>query len=220
MSATLSAILHWWNLLFLVPVALAGLLLLMSALTGMGGGDADADTSHGDTSHGDAETDVDSDTDHGPSLSDMLRSFGVGVVPVSLLTQAFLLFFGICGLIANRSFDVQARPEGRIGIAVIVALAAGLVITALFGAVMRRFFPDEEPATGGKDLVARSGRVIFEVTDGGGTVQVRDSGGTLHQLAARVSQGNEPIAAGRAVLIVAQDKESGHFLVEESPFSE
>jgi Na+-transporting methylmalonyl-CoA/oxaloacetate decarboxylase gamma subunit len=217
MSATLSEILHWWNLMFLVPIALAVLLLLISATTGMGDGDAEADTSSG---HTEADADADSDTDHGPSLSDALRSFGVGVVPVSLLTQAFLLFFGVWGLSANRFFRVAEQPEGRVWLALLVALVVGAVTTALFGAVMRRFFPDEEPATGGKDLVARSGRVIFEITDTGGTVQVRDAGGTLHQLAARVGPGADPIPAGRAVLMVAQDKESGHFLVEESPFSE
>lgn len=217
MSATLSAILQWWNLLFLVPIALAGLLLLMSALTGMGDGDVEADTSSSDA---ETDTDADSEGEDGHSWSDSLRSVGIGIVPFSLLAQAFLLFFGICGLIANRSFQVDSQPSGRVWLAVIAALVAGAVITALFGAVMRRFFPDEEATTGGKDLVTRSGRVVFEVTDGGGTVQVRDAGGTLHQLAARVSQGAEPISAGRAVLIVAQDKESGHFLVEESPFSE
>ncbi|MBC8134599.1 MAG: DUF1449 family protein [Fibrella sp.] len=217
MGATLSAMLHWWNLLFLVPIALAGLLLLMSAVTGVGDGDVEADASSGDT---EADADADHDTDHGPSLSDALRSFGVGVVPVSLLAQAFLLFFGVWGLTANRLFAVGSQPEGRVWLALLVAVGGGAVTTALFGAVMRRFFPAEEPATGGKDLVARSGRVVFEVTDGGGTVQVRDAGGTLHQLAARVLPGAETIPTGRMVLIVAQNKESGHFLVEESPFSE
>ncbi|MBC7806050.1 MAG: DUF1449 family protein [Akkermansiaceae bacterium] len=217
MSATLSAMLHWWNLLFLVPIALAGLLLLMSAVTGMGDGDVEADAHSGDT---ETDADADNDTDHGPSFSDALRGVGVGVVPVSLLTQSFLLFFGICGLIANRSFEVETRPESRVWLTLVVAVIAGAVITALFGAVMRRFFPSEQAATGGKDLIARSGRVVFEVTDQGGTVQVRDAGGTLHQLAARVAPGEQPIPTGRAVLMVVQNKESGYFLVEESPFSE
>jgi hypothetical protein len=137
MSATLSEILHWWNLMFLVPIALAVLLLLISATTGMGDGDAEADTSSG---HTEADADADSDTDHGPSLSDALRSFGVGVVPVSLLTQAFLLFFGVWGLSANRFFRVAEQPEGRVWLALLVALVVGAVTTALFGAVMRRFF--------------------------------------------------------------------------------
>lgn len=129
MSATLAEILHWWNLLFLVPIALAVLLLLMSALTGMGDVEADAPS-------GNHETDVDNDSDHAPSFTDSLRSFGVGVAPVSLLTQAFLLFLGIWELTANRIFTVGLHPEGRTWIALLVAVITGVITTALFGSAV------------------------------------------------------------------------------------
>lgn len=217
MNATISAMLNWWNLLFLVPIVLAGLLLLLSAVTGLGDTDIEADVASSDT---EADTDTDSETD-GSSLSDTLRSLGVGVVPVSLLLQAFLLFFGVWGLTANRFLNVDVYPELRIWLALPLALIGGAATTALFGAVARRFFPTEEAApTSGNDLIARSGRVVFTVTEQGGTVQVRDAGGTLHQVSAGIAPGADPIPAGRMVLLLAKDKETGHFLVEESPFTE
>ena len=150
----------------------------------------------------------------------MLRSLGVGVVPVSLLMQTFLLFFGVWGLAANRFLNVASHPELRVWLALLLALVGGAATTALFGTVARRFFPAEEATTRNDDLVARSGRVVFTVTEQGGTVQVRDAGGTLHQVAAGIAPGAEPIPAGRVVLILAKDKETGQFLVEESPFTE
>jgi len=228
MGATISDLLNWWNVLFLVPIALAVLLLLVSAGTGLGDADGAGDAA-GAADHevsadtGDTDADADGDAADGEAdhpLAGALRAFGVGAVPISLLLQAFLLFFGIWGLAANRLLSVAAQPDSRVWPALGLALVGGLVTAGGLGALGRRFLPKDGPATGSKDLLARTGRVVFAVDDDGGTVQVRDSGGTLHQVPARHGPGAETIPAGRAVLIVARDKETGVFTVEESPFEE
>lgn len=222
MEAMLSEISKWWNVVFLVPIVLAALLLLLSAVTGLGEG---ADGTH--EMHTDAASDTSGthgeggDNDSSHPLGDILRSVGVGgAVPISLLLQAFLLFFGVWGLCANRVLSVATSPEGRLWGALAIALVGATVAAAGLGALARRYLAADGPATAGKDLIARSGRVIFTVTDEGGTIQVRDAGGTLHQVAARVTAGTEPIEAGRAVLLIGQDQQTGAFTVEESPFSE
>jgi membrane protein implicated in regulation of membrane protease activity len=205
--AALQELSAWWNLLFLLPMAVSVVLLLISGLGGMG--EADTDTDH-DTDH--------SDADDSP-LADALRHLGVGAVPLSLLAQAFLLFFGVAGLATNRLFMVSANPERNVWASVAVALFLGLVGAFVLGALGRRFLPTEGPALANRDLISRTGRVVFAVTENEGTVQVRDAGGTLHQIAARVPLGEEPIEAGQEVLVVSYDSEQGIFLVNESPFS-
>jgi hypothetical protein len=209
--------LQWWNLLFWVPIALAVLLLLLSAVTGLGDGESEAEPTPDAL---EAEGNSESEAEGSSGLNEILRSFGVGVVPVSLLLQCFLLFFGVCGLAANRFVDVASHPEWRVGVSLLVALVGGGAATGGFGTLGRRFFPAEEAAMSGKDLLARSGRVVFTVTEQEGTVQVRDAGGTLHQVAAFVAPGSVPLPTGSLVLLLARNEQTGRFLVEESPFAE
>jgi len=220
----------WWNLMFLVPIGVALLLLLLGAATGLGDDDGGHGDGHGDgghadggghepgdaDGHGDADGDSDADGHHG--LGDGLKAFGVGTVPLTLLLPGFLLFFGIVGLAANRFLDVAAAPEGRIAVALVLAAVGGLAGMAGLGAAARRFLPKDVPALAGRDLIARTGRVVFTVTPEGGTIQIRDAGGTLHQVGARVPAGHDSIEAGREVIVVARDAESGIFTVDESPF--
>lgn len=223
---TLSGLLNWWNLVFLLPIALSVLLLLASALGGLGEGDADGHA-HADA-HVEAHADVDghvhldapdADTDHDHPLASVLKWAGVGAVPVSLLLQAYLLFFGIVGLAANRALGTAARPEALIWGAIGLAALGGLGGAGVFGAVARRFLPTDAPAVGNKDLVGRMGRVVFQVTQTMGTAQVRDASGTLHQIPARIAPGHEPLESGQEIIITAYDTQAGAFLIDESPFT-
>jgi len=217
---TLAGLLQWWNLIFVLPILLSVLLLLASAAGGLGegGGDAETDT--------DVEADADTDADGHAGAPDgsgvfagAIKFAGVGAVPVSLLAQGFLLFFGVFGLAANLLLNTEANPDRRVWLALVAALAAGAFGMAAVGALGRRFLPRAVPAVGNKDLVGRTGRVVFAVTEGEGLVQVRDAVGTLHQVAARVTEGEAPLAAGQEVLVTGYDRERGAFLVDESPFA-
>jgi membrane protein implicated in regulation of membrane protease activity len=227
-SITPVGLLQWWNLVFLLPIVLSVLLLLASALAGLGDGGADADgdaDAEGDM-EGDADGDADADGGHadaagaGPgSLTGALKFAGVGAVPVSLLAQGFLLFFGISGLAANLLLHTAADPDRRIWGALMAALLLGVLGAAGMGALGRRFLPKTAPAIGNKHLIGRTGRVVFEVTAAEGTVQVRDAGGTLHQVPARIGNGDTaPLASGQEVLVTGYDDARGAFLVDESPF--
>jgi len=59
----LQTLLAWWNLIFVVPFALALLYLGLYAATGIGVGDGDADAGDLDTDH-DVDLDHDADVDH------------------------------------------------------------------------------------------------------------------------------------------------------------
>jgi hypothetical protein len=219
----LTNLLQWWNLIFLLPIALSVLLLLVSALGGLGeagghGGDFHAADLHADTAATGGDAHGGGEGDH-EWLHDMLEWMGVGVVPVSLLLQAFLLFFGIFGLAANRALNTGASPDSLVWGALAIAAVGGLGGATGLGAVARRFMPKAQPALGNKDLVGRDGTVIFEVTDASGMIQVRDVSGTLHQVPARVQAGQEPLESGQKIMVGAYDAQRGAFLVEESPFS-
>jgi membrane protein implicated in regulation of membrane protease activity len=233
---TPAGLLHWWNLVFLLPIALSVLLLLASAAGGLGeGGSGHADTNdadvdaHADVGDVDAHADADmhagadghSDAATGSNAgSGALHLVGVGAVPVSLLAQGFLLFFGVAGLAANLLLNTETDPERRVWIAFAVALVVGVLGAAGMGALGRRFLPKPAPAIGNKDLVGRTGRVVFAVTGDEGTVQVRDAVGTLHQVAARLAPGDSaPLASGQEILVTGYDREHGAFLVDESPFT-
>jgi membrane protein implicated in regulation of membrane protease activity len=218
--ATLAGLLEWWNLIFLLPIALSVLLLVASAVGGLGEGHGDASHAHGEVSHDAAgHGEGGADGDHAGFLHEALEWFGVGVVPISLLLQAFLLFFGVFGLAANRALNTASGPEGLIWGALGLATLGGAGSAGLFGALSRRFLPRDEPALGNKDLVGRTGRVVFQVTQTTGTAQVRDAGGTLHQIPARVPAGHQPIEGGQEIIVASYNAEAGAFVVEESPFT-
>ena len=231
---TLSGLLNWWNLLFLLPIALSVLLLLASALGGLGEGGADghADVDAHVDAHVEAHADLDVhahldghldatgvDTDHEHPLTNALKWAGVGAVPVSLLSQAFLLFFGIIGLAANRALETASRPDTLIWGSIGLAALGGLGGAGVFGALARRFLPTDAPAVGNKDLVGRMGRVVFQVTQTMGTAQVRDGSGTLHQIPARVAPAHEPLESGQEIIVTAYDAQTGTFLIDDSPFT-
>lgn len=219
----LSELLSGWNLVFSIAIVVAILLALAGAVAGFGEGDADA--AGGDAADSvDAADAGDGDVDGGDgdggdgTLTHILHSIGVGSVPMTILLQAFLLFFGIGGLAANRTLS-GAGTDGRIGMALGIALFAAFVAMAVIGALARRFMPKDEPATGNKDLIGRTGSVVYEISADGGTAQVRDASGTLHQIAARVPTGHTELQSGSSIIVVSFDSERGAFIVDENPFS-
>jgi membrane protein implicated in regulation of membrane protease activity len=217
----LSALLSGWNLVFLIAIGVAILLALVAAVAGFGDGDADADGGHaadaGDTADASDAGDADGDANDHP-LSQVFHSIGIGSVPLTILLQAFLLFFGIGGLAANRTM-ASGSANGSIGTVLFIAFLTAFAAMAFIGALARRFMPKDEPATGSKDLIGRTGSVVYEVSSDGGTAQVRDASGTLHQIAARVPTGHTELQAGSSVIVVAFDAERGAFIVDENPFS-
>jgi membrane protein implicated in regulation of membrane protease activity len=210
-------LLAWWNLIFLIPFTLAIVLMVVSAFSGFDDGDGDSDgeaDSGGDEGDGEGHEGI----THGDAHS-ILHTIGFGAIPVTLLLQFLCLAFGVLGFAVNQFLRVSDAPGSRFPISLLIAVVGALIVAAIMASVARRFMPTFHPATGNKDLVGRTGKVIFAVTDSEGTVQVRDAGGTVHQIAARIRQGRESLASGAEVLLVGYDSEQGAFIIEESPFA-
>jgi membrane protein implicated in regulation of membrane protease activity len=217
----LSELLSGWNLVFTIAIAIAILLALTGAVAGFGDGDADSDSGHaseaGHTADGADAGEADGDGGDGP-FAHLLHRIGFGSVPMTILLQAFLLFFGLGGLAANRTLN-SANADNRVGVALGIAFLVAFIAMAVIGALARRFMPKSEPATGNKDLIGRTGSVVYEVSADGGTAQVRDASGTLHQIAARVPTGHTELQSGSSIIVVSFDAERGAFIVDENPFS-
>src|SRR3972149_7411811 len=119
-------ILSWWNLLFLVPVALSALFLLMNSI-GLGSdaeadaeAEAEADLHEGasfDSAHDmdhdlAADHDMDHDMDHDAhqdtsglhhgSSHVFIEFLGAGRIPITLIFQIFFLSWGLSGWLLNR----------------------------------------------------------------------------------------------------------------------
>ncbi|GAB4458142.1 MAG: hypothetical protein OHK0029_18980 [Armatimonadaceae bacterium] len=179
------------------------------------GGDA------ADSASGGSEAGHDGNTGHSPTFGSALRWAGFGTVPITIHLAAFCLFFGIFGMMLNQMWNIEVSPDELLWKSLTAAIAGGFAGMVLFGSTARRFLPmSTAPATGNKDLVGRTGKVIFLVTADEGTVQVRDSGGTVHQVTARTVPSQEPLPSGSAILIVGYDVSRGVFLVEQDPFAE
>ena len=85
-------LLAWYNLIFLLPLAV-GLLLIFGNMAGIGA-DADADVDH--------DADADHDHDAGSKLFlHVLTALGVGKVPLSIVMMLMCMIFGGIGMMLN-----------------------------------------------------------------------------------------------------------------------
>jgi hypothetical protein len=217
-------LLGWWNLVFLVPFALALLYLALYVASGVTFGDADADAdlcADADVDadadlDGDADVDTDADADaehpaHTGSRSAMgaLAWVGVGRVPLSLVLMVLLLTWGFIGFVANQFLrDVMPRVWMLPLLSLPVAAAGSLVSTRLLTRGMSRLMPTEETyAKRRTELLGEVGEAIYAIDERFGLAAVRDDRGSLHQVPCRVEPGALPVAKGRKVLLVSYDSE-------------
>jgi hypothetical protein len=123
-------LLHWWNLIFLLPFGLALMYLALYTLSGVTFGDGDLDHSFdadhdlgADAGH-DLEADHDMDADHDPGNDGpasghasgplaALSWLGVGRVPLSILLMVLLLTWGVVGFVANARRHISRFPSRR-----------------------------------------------------------------------------------------------------------
>ena len=217
-------LLQWWSLIFLLPAlaALLYLLLLASGSVAADGGDVDLD----------ADVDVDADGDvgdvHGvehafssgeqPHESGSLRVLsvlGFGRVPLSLLLISFWVLWGFIGWVGNQLFgSVIDSPAVFIWPSLALALvgAAGLTRTMAFG--LARVLPTTETyAVGNRQLVGRVAEARYAITPSGGTAQLYDDYGSLHEIPCRVQAGEAPIPPNTPIVLWRYDDASGAFLV-------
>lgn len=181
----------WWNWIFIVPFVLGALMVSISVL-GIGDDDGDAD--------GEGFAD------------DLLENLHLDGIPPLMLLQNFLLWFGLCGWIANRLLNANGPNVAAISIP--VALVGGLILSIVTARFLARFTPDGATAASHRhELEGRVGEAIAPISASAGSAFVRDGHGTLHQIAAR-SEGEEIVAAGSKILVVAYEEDDQRYRVK------
>lgn len=152
------------------------------------------------------------DGGHGIFVSGLM-ALGVGRAPVMMLFQVLILLWGLIGL----SLHAVANAAGPLALAwsIPVTLVLSLLGTRGFAQVFGRFFKQFETSAVRRDqMVGRTGTVVYPVTEGAGTVSVRDRSGTLHRIRARTRQGE--LDSGQAVVVIGYDPQSHLYQVDDA----
>ncbi len=168
--------------------------------------DHDADLSH-DLAH-----EAGPQLDHAggaPAWLEALKFLGVGQAPVTMIVLLLVGGFGLSGWIANW-FIVGASPlyPGWVMAGVVVgALLVSVLFTSRTARLISRAIPAfSSTATSASQLVSRRGWVTsVQVDDTYGQVKVRDSGGDLITVFAKVDPNKPPIPRDSEVYLVDYD---------------
>ena len=209
--------LQWWNLVFLLPFAGAAAFMLIQGVSGVHGGEAEAE--HGIASDHDHDAGADHAHEAEPSAATKaLLFFGVGRVPISTLVSTMGVLWGVSGWLANQALEpVLHSPLLFFPAACAVALAVTGFGTRWAARIMARLMPTTETSVTRKsDLVDCLGRVRFQVTQSAGSVMVTGPQGHLQEVSCRVKEGREPILSGTSVILFEYDETRDLFYVAES----
>jgi membrane protein implicated in regulation of membrane protease activity len=233
----LKALFDWPNIIYTLPFGVAILLLTLSAIgvlhdSDAGGFHAEAEVAahaeadfhaHDVDAHADHDVHADHDhdvhgTNHGNGasfLQDMLSFIGLGRVPLFVLLQTFLLWWGIIGLTANQALTpILREPNVILLVSLAITSVSSLVLMAGTARLVHRFMPGTETfASDRYDLVGESGETVFPIDEVQGTAIVHDRHGTRHQVHCHTSNGR--IDAKRNVVIVGYDEARDSYVVSE-----
>lgn len=236
----LSSLFVWANLPYIgaFTVAVLFAILQMSGLLGLLIGDSDHDADHdvdhdvdadADADHdvdadgdadGDADHDADNDADNEESGSlggKILVDLGVGRVPFSTVWQAFAIAFGMVGLAVNLFVlgSPGAIATSTLAISLPIALVSAYLITRTITRLLGRVLGGEqEEASSRKDLIGSTGTVISsQITSEFGEIRIADRAGRLVHLICRIRESEQPIPAGKEIVIVDYDAKTGHIFV-------
>jgi membrane protein implicated in regulation of membrane protease activity len=217
--------LQWWYAIYWVPLCLALVFLLLSAMStggdeGDGGGDGDGgadgttDGSGDDGGDGDGDGDGDDGTDG--AGHHILNALGIGRIPITLGLSLLMLFWGTFGLIANRIGQEMRTPHWVfVPPSMLVNLVVTLVVTRFVAGLYSKYMPGVETfAITDTDLIGCEGSAVYQVSETAGTVQVTDRYGTVHRRQARTEPGVKPLPSGTRVIVVGFDEGSTRLTVK------
>ncbi|MEZ4221911.1 MAG: DUF1449 family protein [Polyangiaceae bacterium] len=212
--------LAWNNLVFLIPIALAVVLMFGSAtgLSEFGADvDVDADVNVDADADMDADADADADTEHDADGGySVLTLLGVGKVPLSLLLMTALFLFGGIGLCTSTILSPVLGGNLAGVVALTGAVVGAAVLTGVVARIVARVLPSTETYAGDElDLVGCTGVALLDIGESFGVAHVADDGGALMKIRCRTYEGR--IEKGAAVLVTELDPESHVFTVEKSP---
>ena len=152
-----------------------------------------------------------------------LSILGFGKVPVSILMTCLMVIFGSTGLIANGLFESVApwswAPVVYFWPSLALALLTSLGLTGTVARGLNRIMPTRETyAVTEEELVGQVGVAVYGISDGRrGLVNVKDTGGTLHQVMGRTMDATIP--KGTEILLVRYHRKEDYYDVAASPLS-
>jgi len=224
-------IFDWYNIIFLIPLAIGLLMILGSALGVLGHGDVGHDLGH-DLGH-DAEHDVGHDTEHDSEneagsghagaldlnagtlhgLSWALSFLGVGRVPFTVLLMVCALIFGGAGMCMNYLLGpVISKVPAMAILSIGVAFAAMIFLTGAIARIVSRLMPSTETYIASpKDLLGKTGTIIVETNTQNGFAHVLDQFKNLQQIGCRTTEGTLPIGTE---IVVIERREEDVYIVE------
>lgn len=200
-------LLEWWNLIFLLPAGAAVLYVLLLAVGALPFDDVGL---HFDAHAGHADHDL-------PGDHDLLGILGVGRVPISIVLISFSLLWGVIGWFASHAFrSIWPDPAAFFWPSLLVALAGAFGLTRVMTRLLGRIMPGTESyGSGARELIGRMAEARYPISATGGSVQVYDQHGTLHEVPARVLTGEALIPAGARVVLWRFDDATGSYLVTQ-----
>jgi membrane protein implicated in regulation of membrane protease activity len=222
-------LMQWWNLIFIVPFALALLYLGVYAMSGITFGDADADVHLGPDVDADADiavhadagaADLDAHDSHVPFHVALMSWIGIGRVPLSLVVMLLLLTWGFFGF-ATSYYLQRNLPRFSMAPATSMAVAAvgSLIMTSLASRAIAAWLPTSETyAVRRHDLLGRTGEAIYQIDQQSGVVSLRDENNDLFQVPCRVQAERASIPKGSRVRLVAYNgREKAFYVTEHDP---
>lgn len=182
----------------------------------VGHGHADDAGHAGDASHSHGQSHDDTRTISATGL--LFLVLGIGQVPVTLLIGIFMLCWGAFGLFANQLLSAGVKyPALYIWPSVGITLGVSLVLTRCLSAVVGRLIPPTETfGVTRLELVGSIGKTVFATTQTAGTVDIKDTYGTVHRVQAKAEDGAEPIPTGTEVMVLDFDEDDKRYVVRVS----
>lgn len=228
-----------WNLPFILPFS-GALLYLFLLATGTvpteqdSDADLDADIDHDvadldhDVDHGIEHYTGDhgslhGDTHHTPStFSQVLGFLGIGRVPLSIIMMSFCFIWGFTGWAGNQLFaDILRFPVLYFWPSAALALFSAVFGTKLLARGITHVMPSTESySVSMRELVGKRAEVRYELTEGSGSVFLRDPYGNLLELPCRVKQGEATIPYGSPVILMGYDEREKAYVARYNPIKD
>ena len=208
--------LEWYNLVFLIPIAV-GLVLIAGSALGLGhdaGHEVGHDVHH-DVGHGHGH-----DGHHESSFAKALSLIGIGRAPLMVVLMMMSLLFGGIGFASNTLLaPVLRTPYVYFWLSLAAAFFGMVILTAKLARFIAKVMPSTETYSITKqDLVGSSGELMLPADTTTGLAQVSDHEGNVHNITCRTYEGSLP--KGGKVLVVDYKEEGDLYVVAAMPADE
>lgn len=152
--------------------------------------------------------------------SKILWVLGIRQVPITLVFGIFMLCWGAFGLVVNRMLEgIFKYPAVYVLPSVGITFVASALLTRIMSSLVAKIMPGTETyAVTRFDMIGALGHAVYMVTETSGTVNIKDSYGTVHHAQCKAEPGAESIAGNTEVIVVDYDEDDKRFVVRVSDF--